>query len=51
MKMNLLDKEFPIFRRFLNEQLSYVEESKNLYENRICNQWDNWRAYGPELLL
>ena len=20
-------------------------------KNRICNQWDNWRAYGPELLL
>ena len=26
-------------------------ESKNLYENRMCNQWDNWRASGPELLL
>ena len=25
--------------------------TKNLYENRMCNQWDNWRAYGPELLL
>ena len=24
---------------------------KNLHENRMCNQWDNWRAYGPELLL
>ena len=20
-------------------------------KNRICNRWDNWRAYGPELLL
>ena len=20
-------------------------------KNRMCNQWDNWRAYGPELLL
>ena len=19
---------------------------KNLYKNRMCNQWDNWRAYG-----
>ena len=28
------------------------EITKNLYENRMCsNQWDNWRAYGPELLL
>ena len=25
--------------------------AKNLYENRMCNQWDNWRAHGPELLL
>ena len=28
-----------------------VARTKNLYENRKCNQWDNWRAYGPELLL
>ena len=28
-----------------------MERRKNLYENRMCNQWDNWRAYGPELLL
>ena len=28
-----------------------MAETKNLYENRMCNQWDNWRAYGPELLL
>ena len=20
-------------------------------KNRICNQWDNWRAYGPEQML
>ena len=25
--------------------------TKNLYENRTCNQWDKWRAYGHELLL
>ena len=25
--------------------------TKNLDENRMCNQWDNWRVYGPELLL
>ena len=24
---------------------------KNLYENRMCNQLDNWRTYGPEVLL
>ena len=30
---------------------STLMKPKNLHENRMCNQWDNWRAYGPELLL
>ena len=25
--------------------------NKNLHENRMCNQWDNWGASGPEPLL
>ena len=29
----------------------YDVESKNLYENRTCIQWDNYRPYGPEPLL
>ena len=34
-----------------NTRKDKVVANKNLYENRMCNQWDNWRAYGPELLL
>ena len=22
--------------------------NKNMYENKMCNQWDNWRAHGWE---
>ena len=36
---------------FVCGPISLLLLTKNLYENRMCNQWDNWRAYGPELLL
>ena len=31
--------------------MTVIAATKNLYENRMFNQLDNWRANGPELLL
>ena len=39
-----------IIDQFLENKIQ-LANYKILYENRMCNQWDNWRAYGPELLL
>ena len=38
---------------FNNKSEYYFDWDKlrTCMKNRMCNQWDNWRAYGPELLL
>ena len=42
---------FKIYQHWAECWIFSMVYYKNLYENRMCNQWDNWRAYGPELVL